>query len=73
MQTFSKDNLPKDGWKSYRKIATTRAVYIDGPFQTKTLEGDVLTTESGYLAIDNQGNPYPIADNIFKTTYEEDK
>lgn len=56
-------------WHEYRKIATTRAVRMDGPFTVKTREGKV-TCPDGYLAIDAHGWPYPIAKDEFDAIYE---
>ena len=65
---YTKDNLPT-GFQHYRKTALCSAVRIDGEFETKTLEG-ALTCKDGYLAIDIDGNPYPIDIAIFEKIYE---
>jgi hypothetical protein len=68
---YSRDKLPIDGWQSYRKRSLTRAVRIIGPFIVTTREGP-LECEDGYLALDNNGDPYPIAADVFATTYTLD-
>ncbi len=69
--TYSRDNLPHEKPQTYaRKITQTKAIYIDGPFRVETIEG-VMGQEDGWLAFDSQGNPYPIADNIFRETFHE--
>lgn len=69
MNHFTKDNLPSGEFKEYRKKVLTKAIRIEGPFRTRTLEGP-LECPDGYLAIDNAGNPYPIDRDIFEKTYE---
>jgi hypothetical protein len=58
-----------DGWGEFRKTQTTKAVRIDGPFAVVTREGE-LTCPDGWLALDNNGDPYPIADDVFQAIYE---
>lgn len=56
------------GWTLYRKRGATPAIRIDGPFSVETREG-TLTCEDGYLAVDSNGDPYPIAADVFEDTY----
>jgi hypothetical protein len=65
---FDKDNLPSDGWGEYRKDVVTRAVRIDGRFEVVTREG-TLGCEDGWLALDLNGDPYPIAADVFSSIY----
>lgn len=71
---YTRDNLrpafTAEDWKEYRKVATTLAVRIIGPFTVKTREG-VLTCPNGYLAVDAHGWPYPIAYDEFERIYDE--
>jgi hypothetical protein len=53
---FDKDNL------------VTRAVRIDGRFEVVTREG-TLGCEDGWLALDLNGDPYPIAADVFSSIY----
>ncbi len=69
MPHYTKEILPEFGWSLYRKKALTRATRLHGPFTVETREG-TLTCANGYLAIDSQGWPYPIAYDEFETIYE---
>lgn len=55
-------------WAEYRKVATTQAIRINGPFSVQTREG-LITSEDGYLAVDAHGWPYPIAADEFEKIY----
>ena len=69
---FDVDNLPKQGWQSYRKTSTTRMVRMPGPFRVMTSETDnePFLCEDGYLAVDARGYPYPIAASEHAHIYE---
>ncbi len=69
MTTYDTSNLPVEGWKSYRKIPTTRMIRMDGPFTVETAEGP-LRCPDGYLAVDSRGYPYPIAVDEHEMIYE---
>lgn len=66
---FTAQHLPATGFKEYTKRFTTRAIRIEGAFAVETSEGR-LSCENGYLALDVNGNPYPIDANVFDQTYE---
>jgi hypothetical protein len=66
---YDRDNLPTEGWGEYRKNHATRAVRVTGPFQVVTREG-TLICENGWLALDTNGDPYPIAADVFDLTYD---
>jgi hypothetical protein len=69
MQTFSATERPPDEeFTVWAKTEPTRAKRIEGPFQVLTAEG-VMSCLDGWLALDASGNPYPIADDIFRATY----
>lgn len=69
IQRFTKATLPDRAFPYYRrKITETAAVRIDGPFEVETLEG-VMRCEDGWLALDVDGNPYPIASDVFERTF----
>jgi len=71
MMTFTKENLHlMEGFKNYRKRINTRAVRMPRPFRTETQHGTV-TCADGYLAIDDDGYPYPIEKKVFESSYEE--
>lgn len=75
MTNFTKDDLnravvPAECWREYRKTRTIFAARIQGPFTVETREG-TLTCPDGYLAVDSEGWPYPIARSEFDAIYEE--
>ena len=74
MRTITRANVTTlfsiDSWKAYKKKRLTTAIRISGPFEVLTREG-VLTCPDGYLALDSQDWPYPIAKDEFETIYEE--
>jgi hypothetical protein len=53
----------------WRKRTLTRAIRMIGPFTVETREGE-LRCPDGYLAIDSEGWPYPIARSEFEAIYE---
>ena len=67
--TFTADNLPDGDWRTYRKTQPIEAMHMDEPFTVQTREG-VVKCESGWLAKDSDGQPYPIADDEFENVYE---
>lgn len=69
METYSRDNLPEDGWREFRKHAATRMRRMDGPFSVETAEGS-LTCQDGFLAVDARGYPYPLAADEQALIYE---
>jgi hypothetical protein len=72
MQSFSKDNVGDTGWwPVFKKKTLTRALRIDGPFEVKTIHEGIVICEDGWLAVDNQGYPYPIDATEFNTIYEK--
>lgn len=68
---YKRGDLPDKTFKTYRRrITETRAVRIRGPFSVETLEG-VMRCDDGWLALDVDGNPYPIASSVFAKTFED--
>lgn len=69
---FSKDSELPEGlvWKTYRKVALTKATKIDGPFEVETSEGP-LSCKGGFLCLDARGYPYPVATEEFNLIYVE--
>ena len=71
MRMFFKGAVPPpDEFKEYTKKGTTRAVRIHGAFVVETREG-TMTCEDGYLALDKNDDPYPVAADVFEAIYEE--
>lgn len=69
--TFDRDTLPDTAFPYYpRRITATRALRIRGPFAVDTLEGR-MACRDGWLALDVDGNPYPIDAEVFAKTFEE--
>ena len=69
MKKFTKENVKSiSDWNLYNKRVTTKAVRVEGPFETETREGPI-STQNGYLAIDSAGWPYPIAKEEFEKIY----
>lgn len=57
-------------WALYRKTRITQARRIQGPFRVITREGAIECSD-GYLALDSNDYPYPIAKDEFEKIYEE--
>jgi hypothetical protein len=70
MLAVSADSLPDGGWAEYRKTATTKARPMTQPFKVQTTEGVMEGKAGDYLCLDNAGNPYPCAREIFLSSYE---
>jgi len=58
-------------FNTYVKTRKTRAARVPGPFTVETREG-YLSCPDGYLALDSEGFPYPIAKDEFENIYELD-
>lgn len=71
-RTYDRKNLPKTGWVEYRKKGTTRMMPVRGPFQVKTKEGLYCLPPDweGFIALDKDGDPYPIALDVWAHSYE---
>jgi len=68
-KTFTKDDMPGSGWRAWRKVATTYMLKINEPFSVDTSEGE-MSCDDGWLALDSQGNPYPIDSKVQSISYE---
>lgn len=66
---YHRGEMPSGAFGEFRKVAFTKAIRIFGPFTVQTREG-ILSCEDGWLAIDANGWPYPIADDEFRLIYE---
>lgn len=61
----------KEFWQEFAKTATIRARHIPGAFTVETREGVLDMPDGGWLALDADGYPYPINDDVFARTYQE--
>lgn len=59
------------GYKSYKKVVTTRAKRLEFPFKVETKDGISPVFMDGYILIDSGGYPYPMSKEEFERTYEE--
>jgi len=69
MTKFSLETLGDIPWRVWRKPGTTAAIRVYSRFEVETIEG-TLMCDDGYLALDNNGNPYPVAKDVFEAIYE---
>ena len=69
MRVFTRVALCGLDFKEYKKKTVTKLARVDGPFQVETREG-LLSCPDGYLALDTQGWPYPIAKDEAERIYE---
>ena len=61
--------IAKEGGWWRRRITMVQAARVDGPFTVETPHGPVTGEEGDWVALDTQGNPYPIASGVFEETY----
>lgn len=75
MQTFDRENLIylPDEWFYAEKKVKVRMQKIEEPFHVETPHGTVTANPGDYLAVDEAGYPYPIAQEIFEMSYEKVK
>lgn len=67
---FAKDDVPDPAdWPRWRRRQLTPAIRVVGPFQVVTQHGTVQC-DDGWLAVDSEGFPCPIAADVFAQTYE---
>lgn len=66
---FDETCLPDEPSRMYTRSVPTEAWRIHGPFAVKTPHG-VVYCEDGYLALDVDGHPYPIACEVFYQSFE---
>jgi len=64
---------PMSEAKTYKKIATVRAVRMNEPFAVQTLEGLMKGQKGDYLCEGIDGERWPIKKEIFERTYLEVK
>lgn len=74
MKTITKENVSlmfqHSDWAIYKKKRLTQAARVIGPFTVLTREGK-LSCPDGYVALDSEEFPYPIAKLEFETIYKE--
>jgi hypothetical protein len=61
------DIQPTD-WHHFAMKQLVPAIRINGPFYVQTRDG-MLKCNDGWLALDVNGFPYPIDDEVFKKSY----
>lgn len=69
---YTHNNLPDGDWVQYRKVGTTRMAPVTGPCVVDTKEGEYRLPEGwqGFIALDSDGDPYPVAAEVHARTYE---
>jgi hypothetical protein len=60
--------LAPECWPLATKRTLTRCARIEGPFTVVTPHGEVVC-EDGWLAVDSNGDPYPIAADVFEASF----
>jgi len=71
MKRFTSENVKSLKCLTVRKKPVlVRALEIDEPFETETLEGVLQGKAGDFLMIGVRGEVYPIAREIFLTTYD---
>jgi hypothetical protein len=72
VKRYDKDNLPTGDWVEYRKLGTTRMARVSGPFIVTTKEGEyeVPAGWQGFIALDSDGDPYPVLFDVHARAYE---
>lgn len=71
MKKFKKGIIPDlDYQQAKKKPIPMRCIQIQEPFEVETLEGVMKGQPGDWLMIGIHGEMYPIADEIFKKTYD---
>lgn len=72
MDPVTKNDVQQFHFRQYRKVGTTPLSDEVLPIGTKvaTLEGWYTCAEPSRLAVDSAGNVYPVAESIFRKSYE---
>ena len=65
---YDEDSIPPGDWGMYSKTEPIEALRMNGPFGVTTREGHVHCSD-GWLALDSEGYPYPIAADEFAAVY----
>lgn len=68
-QHFTREHLPpSEEFHEFAKQGVTLLARVNGPFSCETKEG-LVTCRDGWLALDADGDPYPVADDVFRKSY----
>ncbi len=71
MKKFKKGTIPDLKFKkAKKKPIAVRCVQIKEPFEVETLEGIMKGKKGDWLMVGIHGEMYPIANKIFKKTYD---
>jgi hypothetical protein len=71
MKKFKKGTVPDlDYKKALKKPIPIRCIQIKEPFEVETLEGIMKGKTGDWLMVGIHGEMYPIANKIFKKTYD---
>lgn len=71
MKKFKKGDIPDLSFKkAKKKPIAIQVVQINEPFEVETLEGLMKGKAGDWLVVGVNGEMYPIADDIFKKTYD---
>lgn len=69
-QHFTRETLPPaEDFGVFEKQGHTMMARICGPFSCVTIDGNVARCEDGWLALDQAGFPYPVADHVARASY----
>lgn len=71
MKKFKKGKVPDLEYrKALKKPIPVRCIQIKEPFEVETLEGLMKGKKGDWLVVGIHGEMYPIANKIFKKTYD---
>jgi hypothetical protein len=71
MKKFKKGEVPDlEFQKAKKKPIAIRCTQINEPFEVETLEGLMKGQPGDWLVVGVNGEMYPIANDIFKKTYD---
>lgn len=74
MLKFKNGKIPElEFKKAIKKPIAIRCIQIDEAFEVETLEGKMKGQPGDWLVIGVNGEKYPIAQDIFKKTYDLQK
>jgi hypothetical protein len=68
LNDFQSPNDPRK-FRPYRRKNVVWMMRVDGPFKVKTMHGTV-ECDDGFVAVDEEGWPYPIAASVHAKSYE---
>lgn len=70
---YTREELGELKFEEYRKIAVTDMAPVEGPFIVSTKEGAIQVPKGwkGYIALDTDGDPYPVELSVAEATYRK--